>query len=359
MASRREFLGGLASSGLLACGGARGPKTAAETGFTLPAEWAPHAGCLMQFPPALNYCSAAAPNCDFIADARVEWGQVARAIARFEPVVVYARPDELDLARHHCGPDVTLVGAPLSDGWSRDTGPQILTHPDGRAKAACFGFNGWGGSAEYADDAEIKYRMAEDLGLVAEEQPMILEGGAVMVDGTGRLVTTASCLLHPSRNPDLSQADQERILAEVLGVTDFIWVEQGWVPDPLTNGHIDGIAAFIGPGRCLVNSLDAPGDPNVAILQAAKARLQAAGIEVLDLPATSLTAFHINFYLANGAVIVPIEGRAAVDDAPLAILRDLHPDREVVGVVTNTLGRAGGGIHCITQQVPAAVTWPY
>ncbi len=332
--------------------------TATTAGFSMPAEWGPHSGTIMQFPPATNYCFGGNGDCNFIENARQEWAATARAIAEFEPVILYATPGDAAEARNLCGAGVTVLEAPLSDGWSRDTGPIILTNEAGESRAACFEFNGWGGSVEYTDDALIKWRMAADLGVESVDVDMVLEGGAVILDGAGTLITTEQCLLHPTRNPSMSVADQEAILKEVLGVHTIIWLAKGWVPDPLTNGHVDGICAFIEPGTVFVNTLNDQGDDNYPLLLDAKARLQAAGLETVDLPATSYTAFHINYYVCNGGVIVPIQGAGWADDTPLGLIADRHPNHQVVGVQANTLGSAGGGIHCITQQLPAAVAWP-
>ena len=365
--SRRSLIKSLAGTGLvapslLACTGATGTRdtglSPASKGFSMPAEWSRHAGTIMQFPPALNYCKGK-ESCSFLEAARAEWIAVAKAVARFEPVVMYVDPADMDAAKAALEGVVTLVEAPLSDGWARDTAPLFLTNASGEVRAACFEFNGWGGSTEYADDALVKWQMAEDFGVQTMDHAMVLEGGAVLLDGQGQLITTEMCLLHESRNPNLSKAEQEQILMEMLGVTEIIWLDKGWVPDPLTNGHVDGICAYVAPGLVLLNSLKDTRDENTANLAANKEILQAAGLEVVDLPATSYTAFHINFYVCNGALIVPMEGKASVDDEPLGILADLHPDLEVVGVEANTLGTAGGGIHCITQQVPEAVGWPF
>lgn len=352
---------------LAACGSRIPPQppvpgvlsTPLADGFSHPAEWAAHAGCLMQFPPASRYCGVI-QDCQSIQDARQEWAAVARAVSEFEPVVLYANPEDVALAQELCGASVTVLDAPLDDGWSRDSGPMLLTHQDGRVRASCFQFNGWGGSYSYAQDALIKWRMAEDLGVQVYNHELILEGGAVIMDGTGALVTTEQCLLHKGRNPQVSKEEQSQILKEQLGVDRVIWLPGGWTPDPITNGHVDGIAAFVAENTLVLNSIARSEDPdNYQMLEQAREILEGEGFEVIRLPATSFTAFHINFYTANGGLIVPIQGQAALDDVPLGILRELHPEHEVVGVVANTLGQAGGGIHCITQQVPQGVDWPF
>ena len=376
--TRRRMVGGMLATGLVGCTG-KGSATPADSGtpigsntdtdsgstpaadgFFQPGEWEPHAGCLIQFPPPDHYCFGGSTDCSLIERAWSEWAETAKAIAAFEPVVVYATPEELSQARALCGGSVTVVEALMDDGWSRDSGPVLVRNKQGVVRASCFEFNGWGGSYSYKKDAAIKWEMTTDLGIATYDHPMILEGGAVIVDGAGTLITTEQCLLHKTRNPDLSKAEQEQILKDYLGVHTVIWLEGGWTPDPITNGHIDGIVAFVHPGLVLLNSISQQEDPtNYAMLESARQRLEAAGIEVIRLPATSWTAFHINFYVANGAIIVPIEGRASVDNLPLGIIADAHPGYEIIGVEANALGESGGGIHCITQQVPEGIVWPF
>lgn len=369
--TRRGLLSGLSATGLVGCAGGGGGGqnggaspgnglggTPAADGFWAPAESDPHAGCLMQFPAPTNYCTGGKTDCNFIEKARAEWVAVANAISEHEPVRMYVAAGDMAYAQAHMSGAITLVEAELDDGWSRDTGPIIVRNEAGLLRAACFEFNGWGFSTTYERDAAIKWQMTADLGLDTYDHPMVLEGGAVILDGAGTLITTEQCLLHDTRNPTMSRSEQEQVLQDYLGVHTIIWVEKGWNPDPLTNGHIDGLVAFVEPGLVFVNSMQDSSDQNFQTLKDAKAVIEAAGIQVIDLPATSFTAFHINFYVANGAVIVPIEGRASVDDTPLGLIADAHPGMEIVGVETNTLGQAGGGIHCITQQVPEGVDWP-
>lgn len=362
--SRRRVMSGLAAAGLVGCRGGTTTSAPADSGLDsddhrLPAEWEEHAGCIMQFPPPEHYCGSST-DCGLIERARAEWAAVARAIAEYELVVMYATPDDAPLAKKLCGSGVTVVEALMNDGWSRDTGPLFVRSPSGTIRARCFAFNGWGGSYSHELDATIKWEMAADLGVPTDDQAMVLEGGAIIVDGAGTLITTEECLLHKTRNPHLSKTEQEDILRSMLGVHTIIWLENGWVPDTVTNGHVDGIVAYVTPETVMLNTTSKQDDPtNHAILESARERLQAAGLEVIELPATSWTAFHINYYTANGAIIVPIEGRASVDDTPLGIIADAHPGHTVVGVEANTLGQSGGGIHCITQQVPAGVDWPW
>ena len=204
-----------------------------------------------------------------------------------------------------------------------------------------------------------------DLGkvhIVLGRGDLVLEGGSIAVNGEGTLVTNEQCLLDPTRNPGL---DRESIGAELksrLGVSELVWLEQGLVEDGDTDGHVDNICAFIDPGKVLLQS--APeGDPNFENAQRNLQLLTDAGIEVVELDllprierdGEPIVVPYTNFYIANGALIVPVSGvDPDMDAQALELLGRLYPDREAIGIDGRTLALGGGGIHCITQQIPAA-----
>jgi len=239
---------------------------------------------------------------------------------------------------------------PIDDSWLRDSGPIVVTR-EGERHGAQFGFNAWGGKfPPWDDDATIAGRLCDRLGLPWERSQMILEGGAIAVDGTGTLVTTEQCLLNANRNPDWSREEVESELRARLGVERIVWVPHGLVEDRDTDGHIDLIAAFAAPGVIAV--LDVPEDnPNAERLATARDVLRAAGLEVLDVPGlvydSDVAVSPMNLYVCNGAVIMSDQSPDA-----LAAVRAAFHDREVVGVTAETLAYGGGGPHCITQQVP-------
>ncbi len=197
--------------------------------------------------------------------------------------------------------------------------------------------------------------------------PIVLEGGSYFVDGEGTAITTEECLLNPNRNPHLSQGEIEAQVKAFLGAETLIWLPYGHSLDtgPAgTDGHVDGVLQYVAPGHVLLEVSSDPasteyerGQANLARLQSAvDARGRKLEISILDLGPTAQVAY-LNHYLANGAVIVPVGGDAA--DAPaLDRLRDLHPNREVVGVPGTVIAYGGGGPHCITQQIPVGVTLP-
>ena len=325
-----------------------------DDGYHFPAEWDRHTQTLMQFPPPQNWPSHQ------LRLARKEWASVANAVAECEPVTMAVRKQDKSAAQKLLSADITLIEMPLNDAWSRDSGPMIVKNRAGRKRVAGFTFNGWGGKfPPYGDDALAKGRFAAHLGLEMYPSDLVLEGGAVAVDGQGTLLTTEECLLNKNRNPTWSKTEIEQELKNFLGVKKIIWLPKGLTPDPITDGHIDGMAAFAAPGVVLLHTTSQTSDPNYAITQTAKRILQettdARGrrFEVIEVPLTSWDLVHMNFYICNGAVIVPIANSKSEDDAPLGILKDVFPNHRIVGVSGKIMAGGGGGVHCITQQVPA------
>lgn len=326
--------------------------TPTEDNFFFPAEWEPHEFTIMVFPPAQNWRGYG------LRKARREWVAVAHAINEFEPVLMVVHPDDKAVAKNLLSSDIEIIEFPVNDGWARDSGPIFLVNGNGERRVAGFTFNGWGGKfPPYRDDALLKARLSAYLDIPMYPSSVVLEGGGVALDGQGTIITTEECLLHRNRNPHLTKKQIEVALKNFFGADKVIWLRRGIVPDPVTDGHVDGICAFAAPGRVLLHSTDDVNDPNYKICLDAKKRLLQARdalerpLDIVEIPLGRDVA-HINFYLANGGVIVPIADDPEQDDAPLAILREVFPEREVIGVSSLVLAEGGGGIHCITQQVP-------
>lgn len=336
--------------------------TPAAAGYSMPAEWSPHAGCLMAWPSRLELWG---PR---LHEARRDYAAVAAAIAAFEPVVMICNPGQAGAVRERCGGGVTPLEVPINDSWCRDNGPVFVRNPAGQIAVVGFGFNAWGNRWQpHDDDARLSRRLAEWLELPFFEAPFVLEGGSFFVDGQGTLITTEQCLLDPNRNPQLSRQQLEQGLCDYLGAGTVIWLPFGHSLDtgPAgTDGHIDGVLQYVAAGRVLLEavsdeaSAEFPrGQANLAALRASR---DAAGrdfeVTILD-PGPAAAVSYANHYLANGAVIVPLGGDE-VDERALELLRALHPDREVVGVAGQAIAYGGGGPHCITQQIPLGVVVP-
>jgi agmatine deiminase len=320
-----------------------------------PGEWEPHERTLMGWPCRLELWG------ETLDQARLDYAEVAGAIAAFEPVTMIANPGaEAEQATAACPDGVEVVELALDDSWLRDSGPiYVCDETTGDRTAVHFVFNAWGEKFSPWDrDAAVGRLIAELLGDEVREAPIVLEGGSVLSDGAGTILTTEQCLLHPSRNPTLSREQIELALLEHLGGERVVWLGQGLLEDRDTDGHVDLIAAYTAPGQVLLQTVD-PENPNHAACEENRRRLGMAGIKVTELPylpyvevaGEVVAASYLNLYICNDAVIVPVSG-AATDDEALAIIAGALPGRQVVPVPGATIAYGGGGPHCITQQVP-------
>ncbi len=326
----------------------------------MPAEWVPHARCWMAWP-----CRAELWGDEFEA-ACAAYAAVARAVSRFEPVTMVTRPGDAETARALCGDGVTVETFPLDDSWMRDIGPTFLTGGAGDLAGCAWRFNAWGGKyANYGEDAALAGRLLERLGIKRFDAPFVLEGGAIHCDGAGTVLTTESVLLNPNRNPGIDRGAMTQLLCDWLGAKNVIWLAGGLVEDE-TDGHVDNLACFTAPGHVLALRAPAPDDPNHGVLEANLAILSSAmdaagrrlAVATVDQPTQfdksgrPLAASYLNFYVANGGVVMPRFGLP--EDGPAAAaVAAAFPGREVVQVDALRIVRGGGGIHCVTQQQPA------
>jgi agmatine deiminase len=307
--------------------------------------------------------------------------QVARTIAEYEAVSMIVPPGPAAVrAAELCGGRVEIVELPIDDSWFRDTGPIYVTDgfaadassdgssDEAQRMATSWIFNGWGEKyAPWDQDAVIAERWAERAGHQIKRIPMVLEGGSLTVDGEGTLVTTIQCLMHPNRNPELTKLDIEERLGDELGISTTIWLPYGLAGDDDTDGHVDNVAVFARPGTLVVQGCDDPKEPDWLRMNVnarwARGSTDAAGrlLEVIEIPVLPFVEIggerrpvpYGNFYVGNGFVLVPTVGHAADDDM-LAIIAEQFPGRDAIGLdVGAILAHGGGGIHCITQQVPA------
>jgi agmatine deiminase len=301
---------------------------------------------------------------DRLLEAKREYAAVARAIRDFEPLTMVCSPGLGREVRDLCGSEVDVLEAPIDDSWIRDNGPSFVRDDEGRVAAVDFEFNAWGERwSPYDSDNALPARIASHLGVPVYRAPLVLEGGSFFVDGEGTVLTTEQCLLNPNRNPDLGRAEIERLLMDYLGATTVIWLPHGHSLDvgPAgTDGHVDGIAQYVAPGQVV---LEVPAEPTASEYATGRDNLRslshardASGrpLRVHELDPGSVDEIvYCNYYLANGAAIVPTVGDSR-DDGPLEQISRLHADRKVVGVRGEVISYGGGGPHCITQQIPAS-----
>ncbi|MEU6082619.1 agmatine deiminase family protein [Streptomyces sp. NPDC047108] len=329
----------------------------------MPAESRPHERTLMAWPPRDSLWAGDAPA------VQRDVARIARAVAEHEPVELFAAPEEAERARRACGAGVEVVPVPVDDLWMRDSGPTFVTGPDG-VSGIDFHFNGWGGKQEHERDARVARRALGRHRVPRTSAGITAEGGALEVDGAGTLLVTESSLVNDNRNPGLSRAEIERHLKDLLGVSEVIWLK-GVRGRDITDYHVDALARFAEPGVVLLSRPPA-GTARVwvrayeqarGVLESARdARGKTLEIVELDEPDPSelgrrgaeFLGCYANYYVVNGAVIMPRFGDAKADDRAASIVRELHPGRVVVPIEIDTLAEGGGGIHCATQQQPTA-----
>ena len=317
-----------------------------------PAEWAPHDAVWIGFPSDADlWLEDLEPAQEQVA----AFARAVRAGGTGEAVrLVCANEAAADRAIElDTGAEIMLL--PFFDIWLRDTGPLVLS--DG--SALDYRGNGWGGKYPSPLDDALAEMLCVAADIPREPRSMILEGGAIDIDGAGLLVTTEQCLLNPNRNPMMTRADIEAQLMLDLGVERVLWLGEGLIGDH-TDGHVDNLARFVGPGKLALPVADGSDDPNAAVYADAWARAKKWGTELVPLPSPGrievdggvVAASYMNFYIGNATVVVPTHG-VTNDDAAVKAIAALFPDRETIGLPTDHILTGGGSFHCISQQVPA------
>ncbi|WP_037607007.1 agmatine deiminase family protein [Streptacidiphilus rugosus] len=382
--SRRAMLQSLAGAGLLALGAAAcsssvpagesdgsgaagaadspGPATR-PAGRVLGAEWEKHARTFMSWPASDGIWG------DQLSGVRQDIAGLARAIAGYEPVVLFARPGQADDAQAAVGDNVEVVPMPVDDLWARDTCP-VFVHDRGTLKGVDFNFNGWGEKQkEHGDDSALAAALLDKYRIPRIETPLVGEGGAFETDGQGTLLVTESSVVNDNRNPGMSRDDVEAELMKALSVTKVIWLA-GVRGKDITDAHVDCLARFVAPGVVLLDT-PFPGAPadvwsqaSAQARQVLKSATDAQGrpLRIIDLPqpdpdritgrGDAFVSSYINFYVANGAVFMPKFGDDDADRAAQKIVGDRFPGRDIVALKIDNIASGGGGIHCSTHDQP-------
>ena len=329
----------------------------------VPAEWSPHRALWLGFPSHPDLWL------DDLPLAQDEVAALARALAGpgVERVRLMVCGDEAEAAaRARLGGvhGVELVRALFGDIWLRDTGP--IFRSDG--VAAGFRFNGWGGKYALVGDDQVAAQIAAASGARLAANDFILEGGAVEHDGLGTVLTTRQCLLNPNRNPGWTEEAAEAALAASLGVRKVLWLGDGLKNDH-TDGHVDNLARFVAPGVVACPIAWGKADPNADLYDETARQLsmmtdaRGGQLQVMRIPspgwidgetsAQPAPASHMNFIIANEAVIVPLYDDARAGAFAVDAVQSLFPERKAIGLPSTAILTGGGSFHCITQQEPA------
>lgn len=337
-----------------------------QLGFRMPAEWQAHASTWMAWPHDDEQWVG------MLEPVRREFASLVDAIARHEPVDLLAADEEsaADARGRLTSGEIRIHAVPHQDLWLRDSGPIFVTRGD-QVALVDWDFNGWGGKYPASLDDKIPTHVARLLGGVSPFTPgLVMEGGAIEVNGAGVALTTRQCLLTPTRNPGHTEASLAVALREYLGVTRVIWLGRGLEGDH-TDGHIDTLTRFVDETTIVTSVCADTSDPNHATLaetlDVLRRSLTNTGtpFTIVEVPVPAgrvtfegarLPLTYANYYLVNGAVLVPLYG-VPDDQRALDILRPLFPGRQVIGLPARALITGGGAFHCVTQQQPGGRLW--
>lgn len=343
------------------------------TNRRFPAEWEKQQGVLLCFP----HNGKDWPG----KFGAIQWAFVEfiKKVASVEQVILLvvnedqqAKVNEMLETAHVKMENVSYIFHKTNRSWMRDSGPIIVKNGDSR-EALNFNFNGWAKYKNYQLDRGVPAKVANFLKtpmtpVTYKGKPVILEGGAIDVNGKGTLLTSEECLMDQKtqvRNPGFTKADYETIFKEYLGITNTIWVGDGIVGDD-THGHIDDLCRFVNTNTIITVVEDDPNDANYHMLQDNLNRLKAAKLEdgstpnIVELPmphrldfeGLRIPASYANFLIINKCVLVPTFNDSN-DRKALNIIADCFPDREVIGISAIDLIWGFGTLHCLSQQIPA------
>lgn len=352
-------------------------KTPVESGFKFPAEWEKHRATW------IGWCSNASDFPGKIAAIHWVYGEITRKLIEGgERVAILVQDAKHETKARQV---LTKVGAdfekiefhriPHDRGWMRDSGPMFVKNAETNETAIIkFKFNAWAKYPDWKLDNKVAVKFAKKenrkiFRVRYNGKEVVLEGGAIDLNGAGTILTTEECLLDyktQTRNPHLSQSDYEQIFKENLGATNTLWLNKGIIGDD-THGHIDDFCRFVNKNTVVLAEEKNPQDANYKILEENRERLENYRLETgrkinivrLPMPAPltfagiRLPASYANFYIANQAVLVPTFNDEN-DRIALGILAELFPKRKVIGIHAVDLVWGLGTLHCLTQQEPSA-----
>lgn len=328
--------------------------------YRLPAEWEPHAAVWLSWP----HDEITFPG--RLAKVEDDFIKIIGAIHQSERVELIVLNEQM---KKRVGEMLRAARVNLSrisfrltdyvDGWMRDCSPLFVRDEADKIIATTWHFNAWGNKfPDLLPDAALPAKIASWLSLPALETNLVLEGGAIDVNGQGICLTTEQCLLNPNRNPGKTRADIEKFFGDYLGIKKTIWLEKGIVNDH-TDGHIDEVARFIGTAKVVCGYEEDKADPNYPVLKAAHEEL-AKHFEVIKLPMPHMNyedgrpapVSYTNFYIGNTVVLAAVFGDQN-DERVLEILEREFSGRKVVPIDCRGLIYGGGAVHCLVMQQPA------
>ncbi|WP_281543659.1 agmatine deiminase family protein [Grimontia sp. SpTr1] len=292
---------------------------------------------------------------------------IALTIAKYEPVSMLVRKEDIEIARALMGDNIDLIEGQLDDLWARDTAPLFVLNEQGDKAAVDFNFNGWGNKQQHSLDAAVAKQIARLSHTQRIQARIVMEGGCIEVDGQGTAIIAESCTLNANRNPGISKAQFEDLVMPLLGLEKIIWIS-GIRGRDITDGHTDFYARFTSPGNVVVGIDTYPESYEYELTREHWEILSAAtdaqgnrlSLHTLETPDTireefdskEFAAGYIGFYVCNHAVIMQEFGDKAADAKAKATMERLFPERTVEVINVDAIAAGGGSIHCATQQEP-------
>lgn len=355
-------------------------------GYKMPGEFEKHHGCLMIWPerPGSWIYGAKA--------AQKAFAEIASAIGKTEQMYMLASKEQTENARNMLPDYVKVITMESDDSWARDVGPTFVKNKEGHVRGINWTFNAWGGTfdglyADWSKDDRVAKAFMEILGTDCyDAAPFVLEGGSIHSDGDGTMIVTEACLLSGGRNPQLTKEQIEDKLKEYCNIEKVIWLPCGIYNDE-TNEHVDNVCAYTAPGEVVLAWTEDENDPQFEMskrcLRVLERELDAKGRKIkvrkLLIPkkpvciteeelkgfafeegedereaGERLAASYVNFYIANGSIILP-QFQDEHDQLAIAVMKEAFPDREIIPIYARDIIVGGGNIHCITQQIPAGI----
>ncbi len=330
-----------------------------KNNLRMPAEWEPQAAVWFAWPANTTWWPG---NYEKVT---LRFGALIAIISNFTKVnLICCKKAQADALKKispnaHNKTNIVFVDYETDDVWCRDFGP-IFVQNGSSLEITNWGFNAWGGKFPGWDrDNAFPEFVGKLQNLKVHTQNIILEGGAIEVNGNGALITTEEVLLNPNRNPNITKAGYEKLFKEFLGISQTVWLKNGLHNDD-TDGHIDNLARFVNEQTIAIASESDKSSPNYPPLQENLTIVKKSGFKIVEIPLPKpvlhkgeiLPASYMNFLITNKLVIVPTYNQPASDKQALDIIKKLFPNHTVEGFDCNDFLLEGGAIHCLSQQQP-------
>lgn len=328
--------------------------TPKELGFKMPAEWSLHMGTFMQWP---------RKESTWIFDYNVliaNYAKIANAISEFEPVIMIVDTEDINEARELCNDRVKMFEYEHDHFWLRDNGPTFIANNSSELAGINWIFNGWGKSFSFEKDKKVSEVLLSSIDLPIFDGNIVFEGGAISTDGEGTALISEQCFLDENRNPNITKDQIEQVLKDYLGLDKLIWLKA--IGNTAKDAHIEKIACFVKPGEVMLlgcddvtNTYYKTYQENVKVL---KDSVDAKGkeLKVIEVPCCKgdINKSYLNFYIVNGAVIIP-KYNAAEDKLAISIFEEVFSDRKIVSIDTAAITKCGGSIRSAALNMPFGI----